>query len=148
VPPLVSHSPLVCRQDASCVFLQDAPLLLHAFSVQDLASRPRRNRRSESFRKAVREQVVTPANFILPIFVHEEGTQNIPIASMPGIYRLAYGKNVIEHVAQARAVGVNQVVVFPKVGESTRMVLPGPHHSSLCQAHAWHVHGTAHRLMA
>jgi hypothetical protein len=30
--------------------------------------------------------------------------------------RLAYGKNVIDHVAEARSLGVNQVVIFPKVG--------------------------------
>ncbi|GIL91353.1 hypothetical protein Vretimale_17738 [Volvox reticuliferus] len=81
---------------------------------QDLPSRPRRNRRSETFRSAIRESIVSPANFILPIFVHEEGSNNIPIASMPGIYRLAFGKNVIDYVAEARSYGVNQVVVFPK----------------------------------
>lgn len=63
----------------------------------------------------MRENSVSPANFILPIFVHEEGNTNQPIASMPGIFRLAYGKNVIDHVAEARSVGVNQVVIFPKV---------------------------------
>lgn len=82
---------------------------------QDLPSRPRRNRRSESFRASVREVNVSPANFILPIFIHEESNQNVPIASMPGINRLAYGKNVIDYVAEARSYGVNQVVVFPKV---------------------------------
>lgn len=34
---------------------------------------------------------------------------------MPGIFRLAYGKNVIDYVSEARSYGVNQVVVFPKV---------------------------------
>ncbi|KAG2435112.1 hypothetical protein HXX76_007197 [Chlamydomonas incerta] len=81
---------------------------------QDLPSRPRRNRRSESFRASVREVNVSPANFILPIFIHEESSQNVPIASMPGINRLAFGKNVIDYVAEARSYGVNQVVVFPK----------------------------------
>lgn len=83
--------------------------------LQDLPSRPRRNRRSENFRAAIRESIVTPANFILPIFVHEESDKNQPIPSMPGIFRLAYGKNVIDHVAEARSFGVNQVVIFPKV---------------------------------
>lgn len=55
------------------------------------------------------------SQFILPIFVHEEGSTNQPIASMPGIFRLAYGKNVVDHVAEARSVGINQVVIFPKV---------------------------------
>ncbi|KAG2501031.1 hypothetical protein HYH03_000850 [Edaphochlamys debaryana] len=83
-------------------------------SPQDLPSRPRRNRRSETFRSAIRECIVSPANFILPIFVHEESSNNVPIPSMPGIFRLAYGKNVIDYVAEARSYGVNQVVIFPK----------------------------------
>jgi hypothetical protein len=45
----------------------------------------------------------------MPIFVHEEGSSNQPIASMPGINRLAYGKNVMDYVAEARSYGVNQV---------------------------------------
>eukprot|EP00775_Hariotina_reticulata_P001851 gene1851-2184_t len=80
---------------------------------QNLPSRPRRNRRSETFRSGIRENWLSPAHFILPIFVHE-GSANEPILSMPGINRLAYGKNVVDHVAEARSLGVNQVVIFPK----------------------------------
>lgn len=89
---------------------RDAPLL-----PQDLPSRPRRNRRSETFRSAMRESFLSPSNFILPLFIHEEGNTNQPIPSMPGYYRLAYGKNVVDEVAEARSYGVNQVVIFPKV---------------------------------
>ena len=63
----------------------------------------------------MRESFVSPANFILPLFIHEEGDKNVPIASMPGYFRLAYGKNVIDAVAEARSLGINQVVIFPKV---------------------------------
>lgn len=101
-----------CKKPLSDRHLNDLALSPHA---QDLPSRPRRNRRSESFRSAIRECIVTPSNFILPIFVHEEGSNNVPIPSMPGIFRLAYGKNVLDYVAEARSYGVNQVVVFPKV---------------------------------
>jgi porphobilinogen synthase len=80
-----------------------------------LASRPRRNRRSDTFRAAIRETSVGPQNFILPIFVHDESDKNIPIASMPDYYRLGYGKNVLDFVGEARSYGVNQVVIFPKV---------------------------------
>lgn len=82
--------------------------------MQDLPSRPRRNRRSETFRSGIRENWLSPSHFILPIFVHESD-KNEPIQSMPGINRLAYGKNVLDHVAEARSLGVNQVVIFPKV---------------------------------
>lgn len=82
-------------------------------SPQDLPSRPRRNRRSATIREAVAENWVSPAHFILPIFVHE-GDKNQPIPSMPGVDRLAYGNNVLSAVAEARSYGVNQVVIFPK----------------------------------
>ncbi len=87
--------------------------------AQNLPSRPRRNRRSETFRSAMRESFLSPANFILPIFVHEESDKNQPIPSMPGYFRLAYGKNVIDNVAEARSYGINQVVIFPKVSSSS-----------------------------
>ena len=35
-------------------------------------SRPRRNRKSEAVRKMVRETIVTPSNFIYPLFIHDE----------------------------------------------------------------------------
>lgn len=76
---------------------------------QDLPSRPRRNRRSETIRSAVRESIVSPSNFILPLFVHDEGPGNVPIPSMPGVFRLKFGKNVIDAVSEARSYGVNQV---------------------------------------
>ena len=81
---------------------------------QDLASRPRRNRRSQTVRKAFQETILTPDNFIYPIFVHDEGDENIPIGSMPGQDRLSFKTGMIKKVAEARAAGVNQVVVFPK----------------------------------
>eukprot|EP00199_Chlamydomonas_sp_CCMP681_P002177 CAMPEP_0119106706 /NCGR_PEP_ID=MMETSP1180-20130426/6212_1 /TAXON_ID=3052 ORGANISM="Chlamydomonas cf sp, Strain CCMP681" /NCGR_SAMPLE_ID=MMETSP1180 /ASSEMBLY_ACC=CAM_ASM_000741 /LENGTH=396 /DNA_ID=CAMNT_0007092085 /DNA_START=37 /DNA_END=1227 /DNA_ORIENTATION=+ len=92
---------------------QGTPVVL----PQDLPSRPRRNRRSETFRSAMRESSLSPANLIMPIFVHEESNANQPIASMPGINRLSYGKNVLDYVAEARSFGVNQVVIFPKTPE-------------------------------
>lgn len=69
----------------------------------------------------MRESFVSPANFILPLFIHEEGDKNVPIASMPGYFRLAYGKNVIDAVAEARSLGINQVVIFPKVAAMQSM---------------------------
>jgi hypothetical protein len=40
--------------------------------------RPRRNRKSEAVRKMVRETIVTPSNFIYPLFIHDE-TSNVQI---------------------------------------------------------------------
>lgn len=110
--------------------------LLHP-PPQDLPSRPRRNRRSETFRTSIRENFLSPAHFILPIFVHE-GAANEPIASMPGINRLAYGRSVLDHVAEARSLGVNQVVIFPKVRRSAPRRVPPSHFP--CAASSCHAH--------
>ncbi|MEW5310665.1 MAG: hypothetical protein WDW38_002441 [Sanguina aurantia] len=99
------------------------PIGTPVVSPQDLPSRPRRNRRSENFRSAVRESIVSPANFILPIFVHEDSDKNVPISSMPGQFRLAFGKNVLDAVAEARSYGVNQVVIFPKTPEHLKTMI-------------------------
>ena len=76
----------------------------------DQPSRPRRNRRSETVRRAFSETFVHPGNFILPVFVHD-GEQNIPIESMPGVARLGWQHGLLEAVAEARSYGVNQVRV-------------------------------------
>jgi porphobilinogen synthase len=82
--------------------------------VQDLPNRPRRNRRSATVRAAIRENSISPDNFILPLFIHEEDKdQEIP--SMPGVKRLSYRNGLTDFVSEARSYGVNSVVIFPKV---------------------------------
>ncbi|KAK9811753.1 hypothetical protein WJX72_009529 [[Myrmecia] bisecta] len=82
----------------------------------DLPSRPRRNRRSAAFRQAISETHISPANLILPVFVHD-GERNIPIESMPGVDRLGWRHGLLDSVAEARSYGVNSVVIFPKTPE-------------------------------
>ena len=79
-----------------------------------MPSRPRRNRRSQTVRQAFSETHLSPANLILPVFVHD-GEKNSPIASMPGVNRLGWRHGLIDSVREARSYGVNQVVIFPKV---------------------------------
>lgn len=86
---------------------------------QDLLSRPRRNRKSDTVRRAFSETIVRPDNFILPVFVHD-GEQNIPIDSMPGVARLGWRHGLLDAVAEARSYGVNQVVIFPKTPENLK----------------------------
>lgn len=85
--------------------------------LQDLPSRPRRNRRSPTIRKAISETHIGPENLLLPVFVHD-GEDNIPISSMPGVYRLGWRHGLLDAVREARLYGVNSVVLFPKVGSS------------------------------
>ena len=86
---------------------------------QDLPTRPRRNRRSPTIRSAVRETILTPANLLLPLFIHE-GAEDVPIPSMPGVSRLAWRTGLLAAVDAARAQGVNSVVLFPKTPEALK----------------------------
>lgn len=81
-------------------------------------ARPRRNRKSEGLRSMVRENVVTPANLIYPLFVHTEA-ENVPIPSMPGCVRHTIDSAVRE-VGEARALGVRSVILFPKIPEELK----------------------------
>ena len=81
-------------------------------------SRPRRNRKSPAVRSMVRECIVTPSNFIYPLFIHEESF-NTPIESMPGCQRHSLD-SMIKEVGEAFELGVNTFVLFPKVPDELK----------------------------
>lgn len=76
-------------------------------------ARPRRNRKSAAMRNMVRECMVTPSNFIYPLFIHDEDF-NTPIESMPGCERHSL-TSMLKEVGEAYAEGVKTVILFPKV---------------------------------
>jgi porphobilinogen synthase len=84
-------------------------------------NRPRRNRRTLAIRSMVRETLLTPADFILPMFVHEEA-QDTPIVSMPGVTRWAL-PGLLRDAGAAHALGIPAVVLFPKIEESLKSPL-------------------------
>jgi len=61
----------------------------------------------------VRECMVTPSNFIYPLFIHDEDF-NTPIESMPGCERHSL-KSMLNEVCEAFDEGVKTFVLFPKV---------------------------------
>jgi porphobilinogen synthase len=67
----------------------------------------------------VRETVLTPANLLLPLFIHE-GEEDVPIPSMPGVARLGWRTGLLRAVDAARAQGVNSVVLFPKTPDALK----------------------------
>jgi porphobilinogen synthase len=83
-----------------------------------LPSRPRRNRKNATIRAFHRETRVGPEHFIYPLFVHG-GEDDQPISSMPGCARLGMA-GLVREVEAARAVGVNAVVLFPKVEDALK----------------------------
>ncbi|WP_430614323.1 porphobilinogen synthase [Flavobacterium sp. JP2137] len=78
--------------------------------------RGRRLRVSESIRSLVRETIVTPADFMFPMFIAEGNHIEEPIASMPGIYRRSIDLTVKE-VKELYALGIRAVNIYVKVGE-------------------------------
>ncbi|KAH9320562.1 hypothetical protein KI387_015201, partial [Taxus chinensis] len=84
-----------------------------------LSRRLRRNRKSAILRTAFQETTISPANFILPLFIHE-GEEDTPIGAMPGCYRLGWRHGLVEEVYKARDVGVNSVVLFPKIPDALK----------------------------
>ena len=84
----------------------------------NLFQRPRRNRKSSAIRAMVRETVLTPGDFVYPLFLHE-ATQDQPIESMPGCTRWSLDGLVAEAGA-AHALGIPAVVLFPAIEESRK----------------------------
>ena len=81
-------------------------------------ARPRRNRKSAAVRAMLRENIVTPANFIYPLFIHEEDF-NTAIPSMPGCERHSLDHMLVE-VEEAMRYGVKTFVLFPKVPDELK----------------------------
>ncbi|PKI66885.1 hypothetical protein CRG98_012751 [Punica granatum] len=86
-----------------------------------LSRRPRRNRRTPAMRASFQETNLSPGNFVYPLFIHE-GEEDTPIGAMPGCYRLGWRHGLIEEVGKARDVGVNSVVLFPKVPDALKVI--------------------------
>lgn len=81
-------------------------------------ARPRRNRKNATMRGMVRENIVTPSNFIYPLFIHEED-YNQAIPSMPGCERHSL-ESMLKEVGEAYNVGVKTFVLFPKVPDNLK----------------------------
>ncbi len=84
----------------------------------NLPIRPRRNRRTAAIRSLVRETVLSPSDFILPVFFHEDATDT-PIASMPGCTRWSVD-GLVREAGESFASGVPAVVLFPKIEEELK----------------------------
>jgi porphobilinogen synthase len=85
----------------------------------DLASRPRRNRRSEWARRLVRETVLTTGDLIWPLFLTEGNNLRVPVGSMPGVERLSVDQAVREAERAAR-LDIPCIALFPHTDPGLR----------------------------
>lgn len=81
--------------------------------------RHRRLRTNESIRSIVRETSISPANFMLPMFVAEGTDVKIPIPSMPGIFRHSLDHTVRE-AKEAWDLGIRAVNIYVKVDDKLK----------------------------
>ena len=77
-------------------------------------ARPRRLRSSPWVRRLVAETTLTPADLIWPLIVHDGTEDRVPVASMPGVFRLS-PKAAAAAVVEARDLGIPMVALFPNV---------------------------------
>jgi porphobilinogen synthase len=77
------------------------------------ATRLRRLRQADWTRRLVRESVLTPADLIWSMVVHE-GEGQVPVASMPGVSRLSVSECAAA-AKEARALGIPSIAVFPHI---------------------------------
>lgn len=90
--------------------------LAEIFSQGD---RPRRNRRTDSIRRLVRETRVHPDNLIYPMFLIEGKDKNVPIKTMPGISRLSQDL-LVKAAKEAYELGIPAIALFPALGDDKK----------------------------
>jgi porphobilinogen synthase len=77
------------------------------------ALRLRRLRQADWVRRLVRETVLTPADLIWSMVVHE-GEGLVPVAAMPGVSRYSV-KEAAAAAKEARALGIPAIAIFPHI---------------------------------
>ena len=77
-------------------------------------ARPRRLRSSPWVRRLVAETTLTPADLIWPLIVHDGAEDWVPVASMPGVFRLS-PKAAAAAAVEARDLGIPMIALFPNV---------------------------------
>ncbi|WP_264213504.1 porphobilinogen synthase [Leisingera thetidis] len=83
------------------------------------AARLRRTRASQSIRNLVRENTLTAADLIWPVFVREGEGMEEPVASMPGVLRRSVDR-IAEAAVEAQALGIPAICLFPYTDASLK----------------------------
>ena len=73
--------------------------------------RPRRLRQSPTIREMVRETVLSPKDFIYPLFVKHGQIEKEPIPSMPGQYQFSID-GVVHEAKEVWSLGIPSVILF------------------------------------
>ena len=85
-------------------------------------SRMRRLRANEFSRRLVRENTLSPADLIFPVFVVDGSNQREAIASMPGIERLSIDL-LVKQAKIVQQMGIPAIALFPVVAPEQKTLL-------------------------
>ena len=83
------------------------------------ANRPRRLRRNAALRAMVRENTLTPADLIWPVFIQAGEDAETPVPSMPGVTRKTVDRIAIA-AKEAAALGIPAICLFPYTAQEDR----------------------------
>ncbi|TRW22628.1 porphobilinogen synthase [Flavobacterium zepuense] len=81
--------------------------------------RNRRLRTNESIRSLVRETTISPNDFMFPMFVAEGTGVEVPLGSMPGLFRRSLDLTVKE-VKELWSLGIKAVNIYVKVNDKLK----------------------------
>ena len=81
--------------------------------------RMRRNRRDDWSRRLVAENVLTAADLIWPVFVHDERAARAPVPSMPGVDRLSIAA-LVDAAGEAQQLGIPLIAIFPATPQARK----------------------------
>lgn len=84
-----------------------------------LQRRNRILRQSPAIRSMVAETILTPNDFIVPLFINEGSNYKEEIASMPGYYRMSLD-NTVKEVKELWSMGIKSVLLFVKAKDEVK----------------------------
>ncbi|SMC29357.1 porphobilinogen synthase [Andreprevotia lacus DSM 23236] len=108
-----------------------------SFNRTHSSFRPRRMRRDAFSRNLMRENTLTPADLILPVFVLDGSGREEEVASMPGVKRQSIDL-LLQTAAEAVRLGVPALALFPVIDPALK---------SLDAAEAWNPDGLVPRTV-
>ncbi|HEX4838889.1 MAG TPA: porphobilinogen synthase [Rhabdochlamydiaceae bacterium] len=79
-----------------------------------LLARPRRNRKTSAIRNLVEENVLRPADLVMPFFVIEDEQKQEEIKSLPGVMRLSLDL-ILKEAEKLHRQGIPSIALFPVI---------------------------------
>lgn len=87
--------------------------------MYNINRRPRRNRKSESIRSAIRETHLLPANLVVPLFLVDGKGIKEQITSLNVSYRMSLDVILLE-IEECLTLGLNKFIMFPGIPEKNK----------------------------